>query len=313
MPNVLRLCTQGDGEAAQVVDTNTLLLSRSVKELIRDFGPDVILFIPKGAMTLTSLARVHVLRSYGNGCPVALLSVQPKPLSLLGRTALRLLGPDLVLAQSHAEADNMRRLGCKAAMVPAGVDLDRFVPVDGGEKARLRSKHGFEPDDKVILHVGHLRENRNVRIFKHLQNLDGCKCVLVGSTRTCREEGLINELSDAGVRIVGDYQPNIEEWYQLADLYVFPVVVSDAAIQFPLSVLEALACNLPVVTTRFGGLLDMLPETDGLSCADNDDEIVSAVAEFDLNRSYSVRHLAEALSWDHITGLVLGELTAIVG
>lgn len=310
-PNVLRLCCRGDGAQAEVVATNGLL-SRSLMQSVRSFAPDVIFFIPAGAMTAGSLIRTQVLRFYGRGCPVVILSVQPKSLSVLGRTALTLFKPDLILTQSSLEADRMRDLGCRAKMVPAGVDLAKFAPVDDTTKAKLRTKHNVGVHDKVVLHVGHLRESRNIGIFKRIQAAENTRCIMIGSTRTQRDQDLISEMANAGVMIVSDYQPNIEEWYQLADLYVFPVTIADAAIQFPLSVLEALACNLPVVTTRFGGLVDILPETDGLTYADGDDELVSAVLAFDFGRSRSVRPLVEALSWHHVAELIMREVVSVL-
>ena len=63
-----------------------------------------------------------------------------------------------------------------------------------------------------------------------------------------------------GLIVVHKYIPSIEEMYQLADWYVFPVLKNDAAIETPLSVLEAMSTNLPVLTTRFGSLPDTFHE-----------------------------------------------------
>jgi len=50
------------------------------------------------------------------------------------------------------------------------------------------------------------------------------------------------------------YIKKIEEIYQLSDCYIFPITFEGGGISILLSVLEAMACNLPVVTTKFGGL-----------------------------------------------------------
>lgn len=310
-PNTLLICTRGQGELALEVKTNKLLLSAELRRAIRAFTPDVILYLSDGGVTAASLVRARVLKSHGRGCPIAFLSVQPKLMSTLGKIIRKLFSPDLMLTQSIAEARKAESQGCRASMVPVGVDLAKFVPVDASRKLELRLKHGVGASDTIVLHVGHLREDRNIRVLKRMQEAGGCRCIMVGSTRTIRDGRLVAELVDAGVMVIEDYQPNIEEWYQLADLYVFPVMVPDAAIQFPLSVLEALACNLPVVTTRFGGLVDALPEAEGLKFVDSDDALVSAVQAFSTGSGHEVREIAEGFSWQRAVDLIVKELEAV--
>jgi glycosyltransferase involved in cell wall biosynthesis len=75
------------------------------------------------------------------------------------------------------------------------------------------------------------------------------------------------------------YVPNVEWYYQSADCYVFPIVDKEAAITVPLSVLEAMSTNLPIVSTRFGGLTDIFQPCDGLKfvSAGLPSELVDAV------------------------------------
>ena len=58
--------------------------------------------------------------------------------------------------------------------------------------------------------------------------------------------------------ILDTYIPEIQEICQLADVYLFPVVKAHNCIDVPLSVLEAAACDLPVVTTPYGELQELL-------------------------------------------------------
>jgi len=60
------------------------------------------------------------------------------------------------------------------------------------------------------------------------------------------------------------YFENIEEIYGIADCYAFPTTDETASIGIPLTVLEAMACNLPVITTKFGGLPRIFREGEGL-------------------------------------------------
>ena len=47
----------------------------------------------------------------------------------------------------------------------------------------------------------------------------------------------------------------------------------------PLSVLEAMSCNLPVITTRHEGLTSMLKEGQGLKFADSNKGIVEGISD----------------------------------
>ena len=67
---------------------------------------------------------------------------------------------------------------------------------------------------------------------------------------------------------------DIQEVYQASDVYLFPVAPSTrggrertweavGSMDFPLSVLEAMGCNLPVVTTRLEALDRFIPASPG--------------------------------------------------
>ena len=65
----------------------------------------------------------------------------------------------------------------------------------------------------------------------------------------------------------------------------------------PLSVLEALACNLPVVTTRFGELDNYFKEDSGYRYFSTVDELISIISEMDTAEVHN-RSKTEVLSWD---------------
>ena len=79
--------------------------------------------------------------------------------------------------------------------------------------------------------------------------------LLVVSTLTKdeRDEELKFELqSRPNIKILDGFLPNIEEIYRLSDVYFFSVVEEGNCIDVPLSCIEAAACNIPVVSTRYG-------------------------------------------------------------
>ena len=140
----------------------------------------------------------------------------------------------------------------------SGINQLKFKKINNIKKKKLKIKYKLPLKKKIILHIGHLKKKRNIEIFKLLKGED-FKVVIVGSTITKQEHLLIKELKKEKIIVINKYIKNIFEIYQISDLYVFPVLDHENAIQVPLSVLEALSCNLPVLSTKFGGLPDILP------------------------------------------------------
>ena len=184
----------------------------------------------------------------------------------------------------------------------SGVDSKRFIPLSTKKKLELKSDLGFPPNKKIVLHVGHLKENRNILQLLPLQTRNDIQVVVIGSTTTKQSESIKNQLHQAGCIVINNYQPAIERFYQAADCYVFPTVDVQACIQLPLSVLEAMATNLPVVTTRFGGLPDIFPSGEGLfySSLESNDELVSVVLSA-ISSTVDTRTLVLAFDWLAVT------------
>jgi glycosyltransferase involved in cell wall biosynthesis len=197
----------------------------------------------------------------------------------------------------------------RAEFLPMGVDAERFLPVDGSVKRMLRKKYGLPEDDRVVLHVGHLQPLRNLGWVVSVHETVGSTTIVVGGTAMGVDPEVRRLVADAGLHVMSDYLDHIEEIYQLADCYVFPVTDEGAAIGVPLSVLEAMACNLPVVTTPFGGFPQMCSEGEGLFFAGNPEEFVRAVQHALALPPEAVRTRDKVLaySWPNIRRIVLNE------
>jgi glycosyltransferase involved in cell wall biosynthesis len=104
--------------------------------------------------------------------------------------------------------------------------------------------------------------------------------------------------------VITDYVEHIEELYALSDCYVFPTNPKDRtkSIEGPLSVLEAMSCNLPVITTRFGALPRMFGEShDGLFFVDGDEDIPEIIDLLKTNRiKIKTREAVSSYSWERI-------------
>jgi len=112
------------------------------------------------------------------------------------------------------------------------------------------------------------------------------------------------------VLMITRYVPQIVELYQAADAYLFPVPPNPSdpsAIDLPLSVLEAAACNLPILATRFGALPDLWPDRPGVIFWDDVAGLRAGVARL-RERPIDTRPLAESFTWQAVAARIVDEL-----
>jgi glycosyltransferase involved in cell wall biosynthesis len=284
--------------ASSPLPGNKLLLGRSFRRSLEAFKPDVLLYIPQSAATFMSFLRSDILRRQSGGAGVVLMSLQrrefPALFALLGRSR----GPDLVLVLSKMSKHIMECAGLTAMRVPLGVDTDLFRPPEPGEKQRLRQQYGIGPG-KLLLHVGHISAGRNLDVLKRIAGPE-CGVAVVASTSTRRHRKTAKTLEASSITLIDRFIERIEEVFRLADGYVFPTANYMSAIEIPLSVLEAMATNLPVATMAFGGIPDLFEDGGGLFVCHSEDEFIRKSHMLLENREPATRDLVINLSWDQV-------------
>lgn len=234
-----------------------------------------------------------------------MIALQPRSMGWPGRMASRLLWPDLLLVSTDDERRGMQGLGATVDRMVTGVDLDRFRPAKPGEKAALRRKWGIPADTSVVLHVGHLTEGRNLEAVLPLATRPGVTVVIVASSRRQDASDRLEQyLRERGVVLIQGFLADIDEIYRLADCYVFPTISTDFAIAMPLSILEAMASDLPVVAMRFGALPERFGGVDGVLLADTPAELVEGVVRL-LGDPHGTRRLSEGYSWAAVADQVV--------
>lgn len=120
-----------------------------------------------------------------------------------------------------------------------GVDTNMFHPVNTRKQTQLRKKYKLPVNRKLVLFVGRFVQKKGLDLVLKSKE-PSFDLVLVGS-------GVIDPpITDSGIHIFTDLaQPKVAEIYQACDLFVLP----SRSEGFPLSILEAMASGLPIITT----------------------------------------------------------------
>ena len=278
--------------------TNKTFLSLNLIRMLKKLPYKVILYVPESSFTLATLIRAGILK-FLTGKRIFVLAFQPRRFKPYVVSVLRFFKPKCVFVQSSVYAEYLTSNSFDNHMIPMGVDLDKFKPVDLDHKLLLRRKYGITEAAKVVLHVGHIRPERNLDWLMKIKDIfSTIEVIVVGSTYSTGDQKLQQDLKNKGIIVIREYIPDIHEIYQLSDYYVFPVRNDQAAIGTPLSVLEAMACNLAVFSTKFGSLPDILREDEGIYFVENADELIDAMAAMGLRHGqFDNRSKIAEFSW----------------
>ena len=258
------------GESSEnifVLKTNPLFLSFKVKKLINKFKPNAVIYMPFSSATFASHIRQFIFKIYIKKGIFLFICLQPKALKGWQRHLVRFVKPKIALTPSPDLINLWSNAGIINELIPLLTDLEKFKPINSAKKKiDLRKKHNIPINSFIISHIGHLNEGRNLKALIPLLKPD-IQIVVIGSTSTPKgargSSFLKKEIIAAGIIIIDHYIDNIEEIYQLSDIYLFPVIDKNSSIGLPLSVLEARACSIPVITTNFGSIKFFLGQDYG--------------------------------------------------
>jgi glycosyltransferase involved in cell wall biosynthesis len=165
---------------------------------------------------------------------------------------------DLTIANSAvARADLLKRLRLdpnRVLFIPNGLDLSRFCPVPDLERSALRRRFGWQQEERVLLVVGSYKPDKNpLGLLDALKDLDLQRLHLrfcwVGETIPLAHfESVKKHLASMSLgsafQVVGRRR-DVVDFYRASDALVLNSVREGT----PNVVLEALACELPVLAT----------------------------------------------------------------
>jgi glycosyltransferase involved in cell wall biosynthesis len=143
--------------------------------------------------------------------------------------------------------------------VPTGIDLNRFVP---GDRRAARARLGL-PDRPAIGILGTLRNWKgHTFLFEAFASLQAShpdwQLIVIGDGPQRRNlERLARELGlGARLRMAGN-RDDVPDWLQALDLMALPSYGEEGV---PQSVMQGMACGLPVVSTPVGAIAEAVDD-----------------------------------------------------
>ncbi|HLQ37314.1 MAG TPA: N-acetyl-alpha-D-glucosaminyl L-malate synthase BshA [Planctomycetota bacterium] len=206
---------------------------------------------------------------------------------------------DAVTAVSKFLADETALVfGTRAAIevIPNFVDVDRYKP---GPAGRYYDRSNGE---RMVVHTSNFRPVKRtadvVRAFAMIRQAVPARLVLVGdgpdrehAMAVAADTGCLASVEQAGTK------DNVEEVLANADLFLS----ASETESFGLSMLEAMSCGVPCVSTKVGGVAEVLGETGALTPFGDPAALAKAalplLTDPDLHRRHSAAARARAV--DH--------------
>ncbi len=181
------------------------------------------------------------------------------------------------------------------------IDFERFRKVNKDHFKKAIAPNG----ERILVHTSNFRKVKRVedviRIFKKVHDVMPSKLLLIGDgperqklESLCREIGLCDE-----IRFLGK-QDAIEELLAVSDLFLIP----SESESFGLAALEAMACQVPVISSNAGGLpeVNIHGETGFLADVGNVDQMahhaITILNDNDILQKFRANALEKAKEFD---------------
>ena len=235
---------------------------------------------------------------------------------------------DRIIAFSPHEKDAMSRLysadTSKVSLVPCGVDLSVFRPLD---QKSVRNRLGLN-GEKILLYVGRVEPLKGLDLLvetaAQIDSEEKVRLMVVGAdVNGDREIDRVKLLAkerdlEDQIDFVGQVDhTELPLYYNAADVCVVPSYYES----FGLVALESMACGTPVVATRVGGLSTIIQHgrTGYLKpwrCPDafaNSVEMIIANDGLQRSLGEAARKRAEGMGWDNAAAMMWEEYSLLTG
>jgi len=231
----------------------------------KTWGQDVL--YPQGGLHVASIE--HNLRKYRNsftrGAVRFVKKFDPANWSFRLLERRQYLGSrrPLIVVNSNMVRRHFERYYSVGAedvhVVRAAIDLSRFVEQDRPRRRlEWRQRWGIDPSETVALFAAMNYRLKGLdpllEAMRLLTDQTSFRLLVIGNPRTQKYERLAESLGVAKRVLFAGHCMEMRNAYFASDLLVHPTFYDPCS----LVVLEALACGLPVVTSRYNGASELL-------------------------------------------------------
>jgi glycosyltransferase involved in cell wall biosynthesis len=195
---------------------------------------------------------------------------------------------DILISQLRVEA-------CKISVISCGVDTSFFKPLK--DKQKIRKKLRLPEDKDIVLFIGSLSYRKGIDVvFECAKRMQEILFILIGNWEKRTYHKLLEKIPP-NCRIVGAISPaEIPWWLNASRVFLLPTRSEGT----PVSLLEALACGVPAVTSRVGGIPEVMEngKTGWMISIEEIDAIISKIKELLNNknkRNYMANYAREII------------------
>ena len=163
---------------------------------------------------------------------------------------------------STKEAIRAAKQNLPVCVIPPGVDVDRFKPLNEQARSSVRERFNFKDDDEVILTLSRLVPRKGMDVLisatsELMKTRPRVHLLIAGTGRDLRRLKAIAHSTNAPVTFLG-FVPDdeVSELYGMADVFGMICRVRWGGLEqegFGIVFLEAAACGVPQIAGRSGG------------------------------------------------------------
>jgi len=206
---------------------------------------------------------------------------------------------DYMFAVSRDNANIIRtRYKRDVEILHNGVNVELFKK-DETIRKELRKKYNLE-NEKVLISVGRIVGWKGYQlVIKAIKELD-VKYVLIGDGEYLNELKKLakQEKVDNKVLFLGSVSNNeLYKYLNMADVFIQPSIGHEA---FGITIIEAMACGLPVVASKNGGILDIISDGKNgyLFEVNNIDEMKEKIKYAFASKIDSRKYVIKNFTWE---------------